>query len=152
MPCSFCGTHLVVDQFAYANLGRCVWDGRGWGVWGVVCECGRGRRREVDLWGPPDDIEGSALIVTTGQKNLQPHPVPAADEHLELFLGVNPKGGGSRFPPLQELPVNILSIPSPLAPLALSSYTNYCSRVKKLSQLSIDSRSINTETMQNKRE
>lgn len=52
----------------------------------------------VALWGPPDNIEGSALIVTTGQKILQPHPVPAADEHLELFLGVNPKGGGSRFP------------------------------------------------------
>lgn len=50
------------------------------------------------LSGPPDDIEGSALIVTTGQKILQPHPVPVADEHLELFLGVNPKGGGSRFP------------------------------------------------------
>lgn len=39
---------------------------------------GRGRwRLGGSLWGPPDDIEGSALIVTTGQKNLQPHPVPS---------------------------------------------------------------------------
>lgn len=96
------------------------------------------------LWGPPDDIEGSALIVTTGLKNLQPHPVLAADEHLGLFLGVNPKGGGSRFPSLQVLPVNIFSIPSAPCTLALSSYANYCSRVKKLSQPSIYSRSINT--------
>lgn len=59
---------------------------------------GRQKGGWVALWGPPDDIEGSALIVTTGQKILQPHPVPATDEHLELFLGVNPEGGGSRFP------------------------------------------------------
>lgn len=69
------------------------------------------------LSGPPDDIEGSALIVTTGQKNLQPHPVPAADEHLGLFLGVNPKGGGSHFPSPSSLACKYIQHPrSPLYP------------------------------------
>lgn len=72
------------------------------------------------LSGQPEDIEGSALIVTTGQKILQPHPVPAADKHLELFLGVNPKGGGSGF--AFALSVARKYVQHPLSPVQFLSF------------------------------
>lgn len=71
--------------------------------------------------------------MTTGQKILQPHPVLAADEHLELFLGVNPKGGGSRFP--FPLSVACKHIQHPLSHLQfLLQFNNVHIYIKKLLQ------------------